>query len=143
RMPDVELALDALGVGVLGGVEAAVGVTQVAKDVSDGLGQDLDEARLSRELPGVEVGAPEHGLVVEHLLEVGYQPVGVDRIAGEPAAELVVYAARRHGVEGLGDHGQDLGSSALSRRPEQKLEARLLGELRGLSEPAPLRVVLA
>ena len=35
----------------------------------------------------------ELGVVVEHLLEVRHEPVGIDRVAGEAAAEMVVDAA--------------------------------------------------
>ena len=51
-------------------------------------------------LEAVEVGAGEQRVVVEHLLEVGHQPARVDGIAREAAADLVVDAAARHGVEG-------------------------------------------
>ena len=43
--PHVEPALLALGVGVLGGEEAAVGVAQVAQHVADGLVEHLAVAR--------------------------------------------------------------------------------------------------
>ena len=40
------------------------------------------------------------GVVVRHLLEVGHDPFGVDAVAVEAAAELVVDATARHAVEG-------------------------------------------
>ena len=49
---------------------------------------------MAGDLPGVEVHAGEQGLVVEHLLEVGDQPLAVDRVAGETPAEVVVDPAR-------------------------------------------------
>ncbi len=142
RAPDVEDALLALGVGVLGGVETAVGVAQVPQDVGDDLGEHLTEAGLAGHLPGVEVEPGEEGLVIEHLLEVGDHPEGVDRVAGEPAAEVVVHAAGGHGVEG-GDHGIE---QRRVRRAgvggQEELVAHRLGELGGATEAAPLLVVL-
>ena len=94
--PDVELALDALGVGVLGGEEPVVVVAQVAQHVTDGLLDDAPVARLTGGQPRLGVRAREQRLVVQHLLEVRDQPVGVDRVAVEAAADLVVHAAGGH-----------------------------------------------
>ena len=41
----------------------------------------------------------EQRLVVEHLLEVRHEPLAVDGVASEAAADVVVHAARRHRVE--------------------------------------------
>ena len=76
--PHVELALHALGVGVLGRVEAAVGVAQVAQHVGDGLVEDLPEARLAGDLPGMEVAAAEQRLVVERRQLVLRRPLLVE-----------------------------------------------------------------
>ena len=56
-------------------------------------------ALLAHHLPAVQVGAGEQRVVVEHLLEVGHGPGGIDRVAVEAAAELVVDAAVHHRVE--------------------------------------------
>ena len=50
------------------------------------------------------VDAQQQGVVVEHLLEVRHHPVGVDAVAGEPTAELVVDAAAGHRLERPGGH---------------------------------------
>jgi hypothetical protein len=103
RRPDVELALLALGVGVVGGVEAALGAAHLAQQPVERLLADPPIARVAEHLVAVQVGAGEQAVVVEHLLEVGDLPGRVDRIAGEAAAELVVDAAREHRVEGALD----------------------------------------
>ena len=100
RGPDVEAALLALGVGVEGRVEAALGAAHLAQHPVQRLLADAAVALVAERLPAVQVGAGEQGVVVEHLLEVGDEPVGVDRVAGEAAAELVVDAAGQHRVEG-------------------------------------------
>ena len=142
RAPDIELPLDSFRVGVLRRVEATVGVVEVAEDVADGLLEDLAVARLLGDLPGVQINAAEHRLVVEHLLEVGDQPEGVNRVPGEAAAEVVVDAARGHGVDGGGDHLEDFRSTAQGGGAQQKLEARFLRKLGRLPEAAPLTVEL-
>ena len=53
----------------------------------------------------MEVDAHEQRLVVQHLLEVGDQPLAVDGVAGEAATDVVVHPARRHRVERGGDDG--------------------------------------
>ena len=108
--PDVEPPLDALGVGVLGRVHASGRRGQVPAHVADDAVHHVEVVGPTGDLPAVEEGPHQAGLVVEHLLEVGDQPLGVGRVAGEPAAEMVVDAAGGHGVEG-GD-GHLLGPSA-------------------------------
>ena len=106
RGPDVEAALLALGVGVEGRVEAALGAAHLAQHPVERLLADAPVALVAERLPAVQVGAGEQGVVVEHLLEVGDEPAGVDRVAGEAAAELVVDAAGHHRVErSLHDRG--------------------------------------
>ena len=94
--PDVELALLALGVGVERRVEAALGAAHLAQRPVERLLADAPEQRLAGHLPAVQVRARQQRVVVEHLLEVGDQPAGVDRVAGEAAADLVVHAAVGH-----------------------------------------------
>jgi hypothetical protein len=74
-------------------------VTKVAQDIPDRLLHDAPISRLARHEVRVEVRAGEESLVVEHLLEVGDEPVGVGRVTMEPAADLVVHSAGGHGVE--------------------------------------------
>ena len=92
--PDVELALDALRVGVERREEAALGRAHLAQRPVERLLGDAPEQRLAGHLPAVQVRAREQRVVVEHLLEVGDEPVRVDRVAREAAADLVVHPAR-------------------------------------------------
>ena len=90
RGPQVEAALLALGVGVLGRVQPPVRRRQRAEHVGHGLLHDLGVTRRPRDLPGVQVGAHQPGLVVQHLLEVRHRPRRVGGVAGEPPAQVVV-----------------------------------------------------
>ncbi len=117
RRPDVEAALLALGVGVERRVEAALRPPHLAQRPVERLVADPAVALVAEDLPAVQVGAGEQRVVVEHLLEVGDEPGGVDRVAGEAAAELVVDAAGRHRVESaLDDVGGTRGPAGTRAR---------------------------
>jgi len=47
----------------------------------------------------VQVRTGQQRLVVQHLLEVGDEPEVVDGVAVEASTDLIVHAARGHGVE--------------------------------------------
>ncbi len=142
RAPDVELPLLALGVGVLGRPAPSARGTQVPQHVADGLVEHLAVPLLAGDLPGVKVDPGEQGLVVEHLLEVGDHPEGVDGVAGEGAAHVVVDAARGHGVERRGHH-VEFGVVRLAVvQPQEQLVGHGLGELGCPAETTPLTVEL-
>jgi hypothetical protein len=82
----------------------------------------------------VEVRAGEQRIVVEHLLEVGDDPLRVDAVAREAAADLVVHAARSHPPQRVQRH--------LALAPAQEeLDDRRGGKLRRAAPPAVLAVV--
>ena len=68
----------------------------------------------------------ELGVVVEHLLEVRHEPVGIDRVAGEAAAEMVVDAALADPRQGV-QHAVAQGRVAAAPRllPDQPQDRRL------------------
>ena len=92
-------ALDAAGVRVERGVERALGCGEVTQHEVEGLRHHLEIVGPTRQLPRVQVGAGQQGLVGEHFLEVRYEPARVRRVAAEPADQVVVDATGRHGVE--------------------------------------------
>ena len=140
--PHVEPALLALGVGVEGRVEAAAVVAQIAQHESDGLVQHLPEAGAASYLPGVQVQPGEQGVVVQHLLEVGHNPLGVHRVAAETAAQVVVDPPRGHGVQRVDHHVENVLVAAVQVGAQQHLLAHGLGELGRPPEAAPGGVVL-
>ena len=128
--PRVRQPLDAVRVRVLRGGEAAVGQAQLAQQVVRGLLDDLAIARVPGHDPGVQVRRDEQRVVVQHLLEVRDQPLAVDGVAVEAAADEVVHPAERHRVERL-RHQLELVA------PQQELERRRGRELRRVAEAAP------
>ena len=143
--PDKELALDALAVGVLGAVEAALTVEHLALEVVERLAHDPLEGRVAAELVAVQVDAGELRVVVEHLLEVRDQPLAIDAVARKAATELVVHAAGGHRAQrrkhhaSRGTRGASLAAQARLVH-QQELEPAGVGELGCSAEAAPLLV---
>ena len=135
-------ALDPPGVGVEGGVERALGGPEVAQHEVQGLGHHAEILRPSPVLPRVQVGPGQLRLVGEHLLEVGHEPAGIGGVAAEAADDVVVDAARRHGVERALRHVPGVlavGTSATGPAQAQLHQGRPR-ELRRRAESAPLGI---
>ena len=133
RQPRVRQALDTVRVGVLRRGEPAVVEEQLAEHVLDGALGDRAVPLLARHEPAVEIHRHEQRVVVKHLLEVRHEPVVVDRVAVEAAADDVVHAPRGHRVERRRHHLQ-LATA------EEELEDGMRRELGRPPEPAGARV---
>ena len=92
-------------IGIFGGVEAALGIGEIAEDIVENIAGDIFFGGIVSDLESVEVGASELGLIVEHFFEVGDVPEAVDGIAVEAAAEMVMDATGGHLAEGKNGHG--------------------------------------
>jgi hypothetical protein len=88
---------------------------------------------------GVETG--ELGVVVEHFLEVGQEPLRIGGVTVEAAADVVVDAAEGHRVEGGVDHGRKRG--AVFGGAQQQREGGVGRELGRAVEAAVARVEAA
>src|ERR1700674_5036297 len=78
-------------------------------------------------------------VVVEHFFKVRDQPAGVDRVAGKPAAEVIVDAAFADAIEGELGKFEPARLAAQAMAPEQ-FEQGCLGELWRAVEPAIDRI---
>ena len=96
RRPKIEAAFLALAIRVEAGVEPTFRRRHLAQYEHQGFLGDTSKRRVVGQLPGVDVGAHQQGVVVEHLLEVRYQPALVDAVAVEASPQLIVDAARSH-----------------------------------------------
>ena len=123
-------ALDPVGVGVLARGERAVLGRQLAQHVVEGGPGDVAVARVSGEAPGVDVDPGQLGVVVEHLLEVRHEPLGVGRVAVEPAAELVPHPAIRHRVQRASRHHERSRIPGRGGPAQLVLDGHRLRELR-------------
>ncbi len=134
--PHEELALHALGVGVLRGEEPAVSMAQVAQQVGGRPAHHLAVPLGAGDLPRPRVQADELRVVVEHLLEMRDQPAMIRRVAVEAAAELVEDPAGRHPVQRELHHLQRL-RPAPKVAAQQELQGHRLRELGRRGEAAP------
>ena len=139
--PDVELAFVALRVRIERRVEATVGRAQVAQHpVGRFLGGPAEQRLACRDCR-LRIDAEQLPVVVQHLLEVRDHPVGVDRVAVETAAELVVEAALGHARQRQRGHVQRLQVRFVAggRRapgPQQQLDVCRMRELGRIAETA-------
>ena len=101
--PDVKFPLLMLAVGIEAACEAAFPGHHLAADPSERLIDPLSIQRALRLLPNHGQQIDELGVVIEHLLEMRDEPARIGRVAGEPAAEMIVNAALGHRVERLHD----------------------------------------
>jgi len=115
-------------------------VSELGEDVGDRLVDHEAPVRTTEHDQPLHVDAEQQGLVVEHLLEVRNEPFAIGGVASETTADVVVHAARTHGVERRLEDA--LGAVAGGRHvgPQHQLEMRCRRELRRLAEAAPLGV---
>ena len=85
----------------------------------------------------------ELGIVVEHLLEMRNEPARIGRIAGEPAAEMIVDAALAHRIEGLHDRIAIGRLAGALPGPPQQFENPGLREFRRRADPTMQLIGLA
>ncbi len=141
--PDKELAFVPLAVGVLRAVKAPFRRRHLTQHVVDRLLHDAAVERAAHGLPGMQIGAQQLGVVVEHLLEMGDEPVAVHAVAVKTAAKLVVDAALRHLFQRQFCH---VKSVKIARAPvlgEGKVQRHRLRELGLAAEAAVLVVEIA
>ncbi len=139
--PEVEAALLALAVGVLGGEERAVCRRHVAQHVGEDLARGARVSLVAGRAPGLDRGQREHGLVVEHLLEVGHEPLAVGRVAVKAPADVVPDPAAAHRCECAVDHLDGVGVAGQACVLEQEEQVVRARELRRAAEAAKLGIV--
>ena len=134
--PDVELALLAVAVGVEARVERAIRRTHLAGHPADDAARHVREARFAGHPREVRVQRQQRPVVVEHLLEVRNRPLGIDAVAAEAAAELVVDAAVGHLRERDAHDVEGLGVAGARVRAQAELEVGRVGKLGRRTEAA-------
>ena len=94
--PNEELALFALAVGIGRAVESAARRGHFAQDVIVNVHGNRLEKVIACDLPGMQIEPAKLRVVIEHLLKMRHEPMGVDAVTGESAADLIVNPAMRH-----------------------------------------------
>ena len=138
--PDIEESLDSLRVGVFGGVEPSRRVAHVPHQVIECLDGYCPEGILSEFLAGPQIDPRQGGVVVQHFLEVGDQPLPVHRIAGESSTQLIEDPACGHPLQGEAQHGTRARRPGFFQQRQEVLKERLLAEFGRSAEPAVCRV---
>ena len=144
-LPDIEPAFFTLGVRVERGEEAAFGAPHLPAHPVEGRPRRLRAAGIPGDPVRLEVRRDEQRVVVEHLLEVGNEPLAIGGVPVEPAAELIPEPAGGHPRQrepGGRERLRIPGAVPLAQMPTQQ-EAQLpaRGELRCRAEPAVSPVV--
>ena len=134
-LPDIILALLALAVGIQARGEGVFD-QHLPLEPADRLARPRREERTARVCRNVCQQRQQLGVVVEHLLEMRHQPQGVDRIAREAAAEMVVDAALADVGERVDDRLPHGGIAAGASLAPEELQQGRLGEFRCAAEPA-------
>ena len=86
RRPDIELPLLALAVGILRGIKAPLGGGHLPGHIIECLLRDPAVKAVAGDQVGVQVNPAQERVVIQHLLEVRYEPVLVNRIPMESSA---------------------------------------------------------
>ena len=71
----------------------------------------LAKGWVAGELPGVQVGAGQLSVVIQHLFEVRHAPEVISGITREASADHVVHAAASHGMQHMQGRRQSLSLS--------------------------------
>ncbi len=136
RSPGERQPFDAFGVGILACGERTVGGAQLAEHVVERPGRDRAIPRVTGECPRVRVRARELRIVVEHLLEVRDEPLGVGRVAVEATAQLVMETAVGHRVERATSDRERPGVAGRDVAAQEELDRHRLRELRSAAPAA-------
>ena len=123
--PHEELALHAFRVRILGGKEAARGMRHLAQDVVERLLGDPPVLVITGGEPGVEIAARELGVVVEHLLEVRHQPLGVHRVAVKAPPDWSYMPPRA--IAGQRERTMSSARGFLPRLQKRSTESQIMG----------------
>ncbi len=138
--PDVELPLFPFAVRILGGVEGACGVGHIPEHIGEDLLGGPGVEGVPGDLVGFQVSHGQQGLIVEHLFEMGQQPLSVRGISVESETDVIPHPPQPHGGEGLFHHSEGLVVPGMVVVPEE--EEELVGgrKFGGPTEPAVLPV---
>ena len=143
-IPDVKAPLFALAVGVLGrGPGIFRQAHRRAEQVADRFFDHLAIARRASQLPGVGVDKDEQSVVVEHLFEMGDEPMPVGAVAGETPAPGGRKYPRSSSHRACGERASSEAASPERHEYCAKTSRLSVGGTWGPAEAAPLRVVAA
>ena len=114
----------------------------VAQDILDDVARHVGVFLFATDQERVEVKIHQLGVVIEHLFEMRDEPLGIDRIAGKAATELVIHPARRHFVARVEHHLDRFLIIQPDADPENEGRLAGAGEFGRAAETAIVRIIL-
>ena len=120
--------------------ESSSGMTKFVEDEVDRFAGDLQPTWFVTGEASAEIHAREQCLVVEHLFEVGDEPLCIDAVAGKASAEVVIHPATGHCIQGHLDDPAQVVARLAEVTPQEEIEVHRAGELRRSTESSPSRV---
>ena len=130
-----------LTIGILRGIKAPIGMPHVPQHIIEDVAGGFRVARVATDQVSVEIQLGQLRIVVQHLLEVGHQPLRIDRVPRKPAAQVIVDAPGRHPLTGVQHHLDGVLVLKTFREPQQESGLARLGKLGRIAKPAIFRVV--
>src|SRR5215218_2110829 len=91
----------------------------------------------------VKIESRKQGIVIEHLLEVRYEPARVGRVAMKTTAKLIVHASIGHLPARVAAHLERVAIAGASVCAQQKLERHRGWKLRRAAKTAVNRIVIS
>ena len=131
-----------LAVGIERRVESTLGRSHLARHPLDRLDRNALHLVILCRLPEVCAKPGEQSVVVQHLLEMGHEPNGIDGVAGESAADLIIDPPTGHFLEGCQDYLQNGLVSGSLPVPEKEIQGHRGGKLWSGAESAILGIVV-
>src|SRR5438552_6889804 len=135
--PYIKLSLFAFAVGVEARPERAIRRAHLAYEPADDGARNGAERRLARCASQIGVERDERPVVVEHLLEMWNRPFGVNAVAAETTAEMIIDAAFGHPRERRANDRQRFRIVRHTECPQAELK---LGRMREFGRTAEAAV---
>ncbi len=134
--PEVVTPLLSLTIGIFRGIESPLRRTQVAKAIVEDFPDRPGMGFIAGGLKRFREGHRQKGLIVEHLLEVGHEPLRVGAVAVKAMTQLIEDPPLAHRGKGLIRHPERIRRTGPPPVAEQKNDLMGHGELRGVAESA-------
>ena len=139
--PAIEFAFLAFAVGVFSGIESAFRMRHIAQHVADDVARDVGKPRVATGQIGVEIEVHQLRVVIEHFFEMRHEPLSIDRVTMEAAADLVMQTARGHPLTGVQHHADRLVILESRAVVEQKRRFARAWKFWRAGEPPVFRIV--
>ena len=126
---------------IFGRRESSLPIRHVPEDVIKRTARGRHATIITRYLENIEARLDQLCLVIEHLLKMRHSPLGIDGIAVEPAADLIVHPSRCHHRQRVRRHLPCVRVPRPVLITKEKHEDRRTGKLGACAETAVLGII--